>query len=438
MSIVLLPIIFFNFVPDSVSHIDNRKLAENPFTTEGDLTENIENYINDRIGFRDSLISAYTILNDKLFDKMVHPSYTYGKDGYVFGSKLTSTNEFGDYFIVFADMIEAIQEYCSSRNVPFLFVFNPAKTAIYQDKLPNGVNFNREWVNQFFSELDKRGINYLDNTETLMELSASGIEGFNQKYDANHWNDVGAFYGTQKMLERLKEEIPSVHINDISEFTVSQTLRTSLLVSNFPINEYVPLIELNVQYEDLSNQYSSVIKLDSFYRGFGYYINSERLNEGTPKLLSFQGSYMNAYGYKFMINSFGEYIYVHDYQNVIDFPYYFNIFQPDCVIFEVAENTFSNEYFNYNMMKEINYNPSLSSLSDSDYTLVNIADEDISIEKNGTLTRITWKTNSSYSYVWFELDKTYDMKSIEGGYQVTIETNEYEKTDSNIKILVME
>ena len=88
--ILLVPLVTFNFEKNSISEIDNRLLAENPFAEEGDLTENIENYINDRLGLRDKMILSYTVLNDRIFHKMVHPSYEYGKDGYVFGAGLTT------------------------------------------------------------------------------------------------------------------------------------------------------------------------------------------------------------------------------------------------------------------------------------------------------------------------------------------------------------
>ena len=202
--LILLPVLFFNLERNAVSLIDNRHLAGNPFKSSGDLTNNIDNFVNDRIGFRDKLISTYTILNDRLFGKMVHPSYSYGKDGFVFGAGVSTYNNFGEFHVVFANMIKSIQDYCEARDVPFLFVFNPAKPAVYQDKIAEGINYNREWVEMFFAELDERGVHYLDNTETLQALRAQGIDGFNQKYDANHWNDTGAFYGTQKILERLK------------------------------------------------------------------------------------------------------------------------------------------------------------------------------------------------------------------------------------------
>ena len=48
-----------------MSEIDNRKLSGNPFSEEamasGDLTGNIEKYVEDRIGFRDKMILSYTV-----------------------------------------------------------------------------------------------------------------------------------------------------------------------------------------------------------------------------------------------------------------------------------------------------------------------------------------------------------------------------------------
>lgn len=432
--ILIVPVCFFNTDSNSVSTIDNRKLTENPMTLKGDLTNNIQNYVNDRIGFRDEMITAYTVLNDRIFGKMVHPSYSYGKDGYVFGAGITTGNEFSDFHVVFADMVAEIQAYCDERDVPFLFVFNPAKPAVYSDKIAAGINYNREWVNQFFAELDKRNINYLDNTQTLISLRENGIEGFNQKYDANHWNDIGAFYGTQAMLSRLSQLCNNIHINSIDEFSVSETQQSTLLVSKFPINELVPQLSLNISVSSLHDDYFSEIELNDSYKGFGYYVNtSDRVRE-TPKTLVFQGSYMNNYGYKYLINAFKEYIHIHDYQNVLNFPYYFNIIQPECVIFEVAEYTFSNQYFNYENMKKISYNPQLSALKENEYTVIDNAIQNLSVDKGDTLTTITWNTDHVYPYVWIKLDNTYDMFKVDGGYQVTVENSRYDSSKNLLKI----
>lgn len=425
LAVVLLPLICFNFTLDSVSLIDNRKLAENPFTAEGDLTGNIERYVNDRIGLRDTMISAYTVLNDRLFGKMVHPSYTYGKDGCVFGAGLTTSNDFGDFHIAFADMVLQAQEYCESRGIPFLFVFNPAKPAVNQELIAPGVNYDRTWVAQFLTALEERGIHYLDNTETLAE-----VEGFNLKFDANHWNDLGAYHGTRAMLEALSTSVENVHINELSEFDVSEKVETSLLVSNFPINETVPMISVKAPYENRTDLWSDEVARNPSYRSFGYYTNAARAAEGAPRALVFQGSYMNNYGYKYFINAFSEYIHVHDYQNIMDLPYYVGIFQPDCVIFEVAEYTFSNTYFSYDRMEGLRFPGAMP----ADATA--IREPELTVERGETVTTVTWHTEDGYTAAWLELEGVYDMVKVDGGWQASVATERYERAADAIRIYI--
>lgn len=433
--ILLIPIAAFNFDEDAVSAIDNRQLAQNPLEADGDLTQNIQDYVNDRIGLRDEMILAYTLLNDRLFDKMVHPSYVYGKEGYVFGAGLDVETQYTEFHEAFADMVKKIQDYCDERNVPFLFVFNPAKPAVMTEYVPTGINYNRDWVEQFFDALDKRGVRYLDNTAVLREKFEEGIMVFNQKYDANHWNDWGAYYGTQAMLEELRKDLPSIHITQTEELNISETLETSLPVSEFPINEMVPVITVKTPVQNISGVYSKELELNPSYKTFGYYVNQTRLEEGAPRALVFQGSYMNVYGYKYMANSFGEYIHVHDYQNVMDFSYYYNIFQPDCVIFEVAEYTFLNMYFNYESMCAMQLNPTLESAVSSYETQTdNLNTADINVQTGEALTKIQWTSDSACQYAWLTLDIPYDMEKTDTGYEVTIANTVYEQYKDELSI----
>ena len=432
VAVLIFPIVFFNFNEDAISEIDNRKLAKNPFSEEGDLTKNLENYVNDRIGLRDEIITGYTIINDKLFGIMEHPSYTYGKDDFVFGAGITVKDNFSDFHIAFAEMVKKIQNYCLERGTPFVFVFNPAKPAVYQEKIASGIKYNRTWVNKFFLELDKRGVSYVDNTKTLIDIKTKGINGFNVKYDANHWNDVGAFYGTNEMLKALKPAINNVHVNTIEEFNVTYEHKDTLLVSNFPINENVPLYQAKVNAYNIGGNYAN-LKLDSQYRSFGYYVNDVRKEEGAPRSLVFQGSYVNSYGYKFLANAFGEYIHVHDYQNVINFPYYYNVFKPDCVIFEVAEYTFIETYFDFQKMLNIDYNPNFSS---SNCLQLDVNNENLVIkQQDDTLTTLEFITSVPYRYAWIELDSVYDMQKSERGYEVTVKT-EVINNKMNAKVYV--
>ncbi len=444
--VILLPVLTFDFRKDAASEIDNRKLAENPFSEEamasGDLTGNIEKYVEDRIGFRDKMILSYTVLNDRIFGKMVHPSYVYGKERYVFGAGLNVYPCYSEYHEVFADMVLKMQEYCEERDIPFLFVFNPAKPAVLTEYIPAGMDYNREWVDLFLDALDRRGVHYVDNTEVLRQKTKEGEAVFNKKYDANHWNDLGALYGTNQVLETLQEELPQIHVNGEKDLIFDAVRQTTLPVSEFPIDEMVPAISVKAAYEDLTEEYREELSVNEAFPTFHYYTNPERIKEGTPRALVFQGSYMNGYGYKYFMNGFGEYIYVHDYQNVIDFPYYFNIFQPECVVFEAAEYTISNDYFDYERMKAMNLNPTLeSALREEENPIqdVELNAEDLVVEKGKKLTRITWRVDSDVVYGWLKTgeEKVYDlMKNEAGNVTATILTEEYEQCMDTIQIIL--
>ncbi len=437
--ILLVPMVTFNFEENSVSDIDNRMLAEFPLSDDvfgkTDFTKSIENYINDRIGFRDEMITAQTIINDVLFDKMVHPSYSYGTNGYVFGNGLTSIKtKFSDHHKAFANMIKSVQDYCLERNVPFVFVFNPAKPAVYNEYLPVGFNYSRAWVDELFVELDSLGVRYVDNTKTLIDKKLDGVQVFNQKYDANHWNYIGAYHGTNAILKEIKKDFPSVYVNSDNDVSFSQKLQKTLLVSKFPINEYVPTATVNSSAIDITTQYKDEVEMHSSFRNFGYYENAERAEEGAPKALVFQGSYMNSYGTKFFANSFAEYVHVHDYQNVINLPYYFNLFNPECVVFEVAEYTISNYYFDQKKMTNINYNAPLTSLTDIVWTEKSLAEETITAEQGNEFAKITWTTQEKFDHAWLVLEKEYDLLPTQNGYYATVPVEDYTTNLSSMKI----
>ena len=144
---LLIPLLLFNFEEGAISEIDNRNLASSPFSEEAkdnDFTDHFESYVNDRIGLRDEMVLSYTVLNDKLFGKMVHPLYVYGTDGYVFAEGLTSSDtKYTEFHTAFADTVKKIQDYCDERDIPFVFVFDPAKPAVLTEYIPKGINYDR-------------------------------------------------------------------------------------------------------------------------------------------------------------------------------------------------------------------------------------------------------------------------------------------------------
>ena len=440
--IIISPLITFNFEKGAVSEIDNKVLADNPFSPDFEdngrsLMENIKSYVTDRLGVRDKLILGYTVLNDKLFKTMEHPIYTYGKDGYIFGSGITVDEEYSQYHEDFADMVLKIQTYCEQRGVPFVFVFEPAKPAVLQEYIADGINYDRQWVDEFMEALNERDINYVDNTVVLREKIEEGEMVFNQKFDANHWNSLGAYYGVNAALENLKEFDDRVHVNSLDEMDYKETKATTLLVSEFPIDEILPNLIPKVEADySITDKYSEELEINEDYSTFYYYENETRKNEGAPKALVFQGSYMNSYGYPFFANSFSEYIYVHDYQNIMNFDYYYNIFKPEVVVFEVAEYTFSDGYFSQDVMRHMKLNNTYNNACEacSVKETSNIDKDSISVREGETLTKITWNTEDVFDSVWFLMNQEYDMRKCEEGYEVTVLSEDYKDYKEDISI----
>ena len=109
--LLLIPLCLIKTGNNVVSAIDNRKLVEFPNLTDANLKNELEAYLSDRIGGRTFLINLNTVFNDKFFGKMVHPTYTYGTDGYVF-FRMHRNIKYEEFHHQFALMVKKIQEYC--------------------------------------------------------------------------------------------------------------------------------------------------------------------------------------------------------------------------------------------------------------------------------------------------------------------------------------
>ena len=410
ITILIAPVITMNFKSDQVSEIDNKKLIELSEVLENDFTTSAETYIDDRIGFRTHIINAYTRGMDWLFNYMVHPSYQYGKDGYVF-SKLAREAFDPNYQEIYSDFILKLQNYCTDRNIKFLYAVEPSKATVYPEYLPNGVNYENASLNYFIELLNKKNINYIYTGDALINAKEK-YQVFDKKYDANHWNETGAIVGISAILDKLNKMDPTIDKFDINNYTIGTSTRTTLPVSYFPINEETKTYELkNTSNIKDIDTFKDKIKLSEHYRNFAHYINTS--NTDAPKILIFAGSYFNN-KHKFLTESFSEFVLVHNYHNVLDIDYYINLFNPDVVLFESTEYTHNSTYFDATSMSKINYNKSLSRYDNLLKTQFTDIDNTYEITDNDSVTDFSIpliNNDTLYSYVKIG-DRVLDCKTI--------------------------
>lgn len=413
--ILLLPLAFFNRQPNYISEIDNRKLAEFPNLDKinSETFTDIYKYINDRIGFREEIIQSYGILNNKLFDILVHPAYIYGQDEYVYFGMYQKN--YDEHARQFTKSLKEIKDYVESRGGKFYVLINPEKTSVYTEQLPKGVNYNRTWMQLIEKDLTDYGVNFIDNTEELKKRS-SIEQVYNRQYDAGHWNDLGAFYGVNNLLQLIEKDDYRVKPHIKEDFEITQEIKKYLPTSKFQVNESVPVFNLKQPYEDLTKKYDKEIYRDAQQNHFSY-IKSD--NSELPKALVFQGSYLNGRE-KYLADRFSEYIAVHNYQNIFDIDYYYNIFQPDIVVFEVAEYTINNIYFDLTKMKNMQLNPVVP--KDIVYTEEN--NIKYSIEKGDVIDKLVFSgIPTNIEYIYFKMgNKIYDIKYVDGKYSLSVKS----------------
>lgn len=104
-----------------------------------------------------------------------------------------------------ADSLIKLSEYCRKLEIPFLCVFAPSKVCQYDTGLPLGVPDEvNPAANQVIERLENAEVSVLDLRRNLHEEGRSHEELF--FHTDHHWNLEGAFWGYQKLTERLNAD----------------------------------------------------------------------------------------------------------------------------------------------------------------------------------------------------------------------------------------
>lgn len=361
---MLIPMLTTNIKTNQVSEIDNRQLREFPVLQMSGFRSGIEGYVLDRIGFRSEMITAYQKFCDGAFHELVHPSYIYGKGDYIMAPWDLTTYQHLDvneeYVENFTEYLQNLEEFCQNRDIEFLFYLCPNKETIYPEYFADGYNVKEQpnrsdWI---IRELEEKGVTYLSPKEMFLTLKKDE-QLYNVKYDAGHWNQTGAFYGHQQIIQYLNGKFPEMGVLKQEEFEVTQVQEETLPVSYFEINEMVPNYEL-IDTDALSVPEIFEQMMLMSPNNHQYFKNETALRNGAPSVLIFGDSYFGSAS-KFYMNHCAELMILHA-ENMPSAEYYISVFQPDIVIYEVVERQLESPWDDYKAEKRY-YN--LDKLQDS-------------------------------------------------------------------------
>jgi len=202
---------------DTVSH-ENRQLSDMPALTMESYTgysRAYENYLNDRLPFRGALVSLNSYIDYYLFREASDSSVVIGDDGWLFFSDTIEDYQRDNLYTdeelqELAEEAEALRAYCEERGITFVLFMPPNKNSVYGQYMPahirvsEGISRAEQYVNYL---RDHTGVNVVWVRDDLATAALGSDRLLYMKHDS-HWNGLGAYIGTLKLLSDLGVEMP--------------------------------------------------------------------------------------------------------------------------------------------------------------------------------------------------------------------------------------
>lgn len=169
-----------------------------------DFLSDLSDYVGDRFYARQQCITAWSVLNAKLFGTSADESVVLGKNGSLYYAE--SLNDYMGISLSDAEIrtaaenLLAIQQYVEAKGASFVFAVAPNKNSLYPTDMPGYIPADHENGNavRLMQAMDELGVHYAD-------LSAALSAEEKQLYyrTDSHWTTEGAALGADTLLTAL-------------------------------------------------------------------------------------------------------------------------------------------------------------------------------------------------------------------------------------------
>ncbi len=184
---------------------ENRTLDEWPegsilqvFTSDGSYCTGIENYFNDRFGFRDLMIRTKNQIQYSVFG--ITPGIYVGEDGYLSYQSIVAKAQISNERMTEEELkgmvtsFEGVADYLDEKGIAFFFLLAPQKNEVFPERCtdfpvdrpsPN----NYEKLCSFIQESDVISDNFIDAESILYDAEDNYPTFYKTDF---HWNSYGA------------------------------------------------------------------------------------------------------------------------------------------------------------------------------------------------------------------------------------------------------
>ena len=232
-----LPLVqmILSVVPEMATH-ENRTLAQMPHIQKmGDLrnyNKNFEIYFNDHYGFRSYLVRLNSFLHLTTFNTSPTRRVIIGEQGWLWyddprdGVNLKDfyggTNFNAEELKRIKDNILHMHKELQKIKIHFLLVVAPNKHTIYPEYLPANIQQLRGRItrlDQVTQVLNNSGVDFIDLRSKLLTEKERTTYPLYYRTDT-HWNNIGAFFGYEQIITRLRSTYPGIKQLSRDDFSI--------------------------------------------------------------------------------------------------------------------------------------------------------------------------------------------------------------------------
>jgi len=203
---------------------------------DGSFQSVFEPYLEQHIGFHNTLVRLKNQLDYSLFKKPNAEGIVIGKDNFIFEydyiREITGRAYVGyDFIDEKLRRLQYVQQYLKRNfNTDFVIVFIPGKASFYKEYIPGKYLRNvQDSTNYkvYLDEIKRRGIQYINLNEYFLQIKESAEYPIFPKY-GTHWSIYGMSRASHVLIDSM-EQMKSKKLNDYntdSLYFSSAPLRT--------------------------------------------------------------------------------------------------------------------------------------------------------------------------------------------------------------------
>lgn len=311
--LILPNILMFFDINNKIELSENKAVSKLPTWTSNIsvLAKETRRYYLDNFGFKKVSFLFYSYVKSTILNENPLPNRVVeGKEGWFFlgdFAKNVFSNNSGAKTImpqekVFLEKnINSYFEKSKSAGIPFYMVVCPDKHQIYNEFLPFKLSDRTSKFDAVLNSLNHKNPHLLLLKEELLKCKAEHKIYF--KTDS-HWNDLGALYGFNALIEKMQIDFPTLRTLSAAEFNFNTKMASRKDLTNM-INH-----DAEEEVLELVPKNSNDTQQNSFYNGVRVrkFFNSEK----KLKVVVFHDSYSFAL-MKYFVATFRESVFVKSY-----------------------------------------------------------------------------------------------------------------------------